>query len=120
MVSVHHRTRQDREEAWSVVLAYMRRWQIEQTWRYDKSELAVQSPRVWQRQEREKLLLMATWPMLFLHSCWSRLSAVRRWLLRYDYHRTGASSDGYGSALSLAQCALPVYLGLEYRPDSAR
>jgi hypothetical protein len=28
------------EEAWQVVFAYVRRWQIEQTWRYDKSELA--------------------------------------------------------------------------------
>jgi hypothetical protein len=28
------------EEAWEVVFAYVRRWQIEQTWRYDKSELA--------------------------------------------------------------------------------
>jgi hypothetical protein len=28
------------EEAWQVVFAYVRRWHIEQTWRYDKSELA--------------------------------------------------------------------------------
>ena len=28
------------EEAWQVVFASVRRWQIEQTWRYDKSELA--------------------------------------------------------------------------------
>jgi hypothetical protein len=27
-------------EAWQVVFAYVRRWQIEQTWRFDKSELA--------------------------------------------------------------------------------
>jgi hypothetical protein len=28
------------EDAWQVVFAYARRWQIEMTWRYDKSELA--------------------------------------------------------------------------------
>lgn len=26
------------EEAWQVVFVYVRRWQIEQTWRYDKRE----------------------------------------------------------------------------------
>jgi len=31
------------DEAWRVVFAYARRWQIEQTWRYDKSELAEHS-----------------------------------------------------------------------------
>jgi hypothetical protein len=35
------------EDALRVVFAYMRRWQIELTWRFDKSELAFQSPRLW-------------------------------------------------------------------------
>lgn len=34
------------EEAWEVALAYARRWQIETTWRYSKSELAMESPRL--------------------------------------------------------------------------
>ena len=35
------------EAAWAVVRAYARRWQIEQTWRYCKSELGFESVRVW-------------------------------------------------------------------------
>ncbi|NTV99832.1 MAG: transposase [Oscillochloris sp.] len=56
------------EDAWRVVLAYGRRWQIEQTWRYTKSELAFESPRVWTWERREKLLLMATLVYAFLLS----------------------------------------------------
>ena len=78
------------EEAWQVVFAYVRRWQIEQTWRYDKSELAFQSPRLWHWQEREKLLLMATLAYAFLltllEPCYDLL---RLWLLRHYCHRTG-------------------------------
>jgi hypothetical protein len=48
------------EDAWSIVFAYRRRWQIECAWRYSKSELAMESPRVWTWERREKLLLMVT------------------------------------------------------------
>ena len=78
------------EEAWQVVFAYVRRWHIEQTWRYDKSELAFQSPRLWHWAEREKLLLMARLSYAFLltllEACYDPL---RLWLLRHYCHRTG-------------------------------
>ena len=78
------------EEAWQVVFASVRRWQIEQTWRYDKSEFAFQSPRLWHWAEREKRLLMASLAYAFLLSlltpCYDFL---RRWLLRHSCHRTG-------------------------------
>lgn len=35
------------EDAWKVVFAYPRRWQIEMTFRFEKSELACESPRLW-------------------------------------------------------------------------
>lgn len=54
------------EEAWQVAFAYVRRWQMEQSGRFDKSELAFQSPRLWRWVEREKLLLMATLAYAFL------------------------------------------------------
>lgn len=37
---------EDSESAWRVVLAYARRWQIEMSLRFHKSELAVESPRL--------------------------------------------------------------------------
>ena len=77
------------EDAWRVVFAYMRRWQSELAWRFDKSELAFQSPRLWRGQERMKLLAMATLAYAFLLQllapCYEPL---RLWLLRSFCHRT--------------------------------
>ena len=59
------------EQAWQVVFVYVRRWQIELSWKYEKSELAFQSPRVYAGQAREKLLLLATLAYAFLTLlCW--------------------------------------------------
>ena len=77
-------------DAWRVVFAYMRRWQIELTWRFNKSELAFQSPRLWRRQEREKLLALATLAYAFLlHLLEPLYEPLRHWLLRHFCHRTG-------------------------------
>jgi hypothetical protein len=78
------------EDAWRVVFASMRRWQIELRWRFDKSELAFQSPRLWRRPERMKLLAMATLASAFLLQRLSpRYELLRLWLLRRFCHRTG-------------------------------
>ena len=47
-------------QAWKVVMAYARRWQIELAWKSCKSELGMQSPRVWQWETHLKLLGLAT------------------------------------------------------------
>jgi hypothetical protein len=77
-------------DAWALVLAYARRWQIELVWRYSKSELAFESPRVWKWDVRLKLLLLATLAYAFLlHLLVSSLAALRALLLRNWCHRTG-------------------------------
>lgn len=78
------------EQAWQVVFAYARRWQIELTWRYDKTELAFESPRLWRWEHRLKLLLMASLAYAFLLSLLDEADEeLRRWLLRCWCHRTG-------------------------------
>lgn len=78
------------DDAWAVVLAYGRRWQIETTWRYGKSELALESPRLWSWERREKLLLLATLAYAFLLSLLAAtLADLRAQLLRQWCHRTG-------------------------------
>jgi len=79
------------EEAWQVVFAYVRSFQIEQTWRYDKSELADhQSTFVALGRTRETLADG------FVGLCLSRCRLLapcydflRHWLLRSYCHRTG-------------------------------
>lgn len=78
------------EEAWTIVLAYMRRWQVEMTYRFAKSELAIQSPRLWHWHTRLKLLLMVALVYAFLLTLLApHLHALRAWLLRHFCHRTG-------------------------------
>lgn len=78
------------EDAWGIMFAYARRWQIELTWRENKSEVACQSPRWWHWEPREKLLLVVTLAYAFwltlLDPCYEPL---RHWLVRRYCHRTG-------------------------------
>jgi hypothetical protein len=77
-------------DAWRIVRAYARRWQIEMCFRYCKSELALESPRLWTWERRLKLLMLVTLVYAFLLSLLNdRYAVLRKWLLRYFCHRTG-------------------------------
>ncbi len=107
------------EQAWQVVFAYARRWQIEQTWRYDKSELAFQSPRLWRWDNREKLLMMATLAYAFLLTLLEPFyDPLRVWLLRQYCHRTGQHCRDAKAPLYRLRSALSR-LWQEYRPNFA-
>jgi hypothetical protein len=94
-------------DAWAVVMAYGRRWQIECAWRYSKSELAMESPRVWTWERREKLLLMVALVYAFLLSLLaSEWEELRNWLLRAWCHRTGKRSREAAAPLYRLRSAL--------------
>jgi hypothetical protein len=77
-------------DAWNIVFAYARRWQIEMTFRFEKSELGCESPRLWRWENRLKLLLMVSLVYAFLLTLLDEASErLRTWLLRYWCHRTG-------------------------------
>lgn len=77
-------------QAWRVVFAYTRRWTIEMSWRFGKSELGWEGPRLHQWEVRLKLLLMAALAYAFLLSVLRmERQQVRCWLLRHYCHRTG-------------------------------
>jgi hypothetical protein len=77
------------EDAWRIVFAYARRWQVEMTYRYSKTELALESPRLRLWERRLKLLFMATLVYAFLLSLleWACQDLVK-WLFRNWCHRT--------------------------------
>ena len=80
--------------AWQIVLAYARRWQVEMSIRYHKSELAFESPRLLRWQSRHKLLLMAALAYAFLLSLLPVLpNSLASWLLQTFCHRTGKRSQ---------------------------
>ena len=78
------------EDAWKVVMAYARRWQIEMAFRNLKSELAIQSLRVYGWEARLKLLGMLTLAYAFLMDLMGQQAhEARNWLIHYACHRTG-------------------------------
>ena len=78
------------EAAWQVVLAYARRWQVETSFRYGKSELHMESPRLQQWEPRRKLLLVVTLVSAFLLSLLEQEhDLLRQYLLDRWSHRTG-------------------------------
>lgn len=78
------------EQAWRIALMYARRWQIEMMFRYGKSELAMESPRMKKWENSEKLLLLVTLAYAYLLSLLDPLfDEARTWLLRHYCHRTG-------------------------------
>jgi Transposase DDE domain len=78
------------DDAWKVVFAYARRWQIEMTYRFSKSELACESPRLWKWETRLRLLLMVSLVYSFLLTLLDvTAEKLKVWLLRFWCHRTG-------------------------------
>jgi hypothetical protein len=107
-------------QAWLVVLAYARRWQIELAWKTCKRELGMQSPRVWDWESRLKLLGLATLAYAFLLSLLTEpFTLLRRWLFRYAAHRTGRRLRA--TRVPLARLRLAVSrLWLAYPPSISR
>jgi hypothetical protein len=77
------------DDAWRIVFAYAHRWQIETTFRFSKTNLAMESPRLWFWHNRIKLMLMVTLVYTFLLSLLSLPEPARLNLLHSWCHRTG-------------------------------
>lgn len=106
------------DDAWRVVLAYNRRWQIELSIRYSKSELAFESPRLLAWEHRAKLLALAALVQAFLFSLLDELLLpLRAWLLDHWCHRTGKRSRLTAVPLYRLRLALSQ-LWLAHRPST--
>jgi hypothetical protein len=78
------------EEAWQVLYAYARRWQIETAFRFFKAELALESPRLWSWHNRLKLFALVALVYAFLLSLLAPAqSALKQFLLHHFCPRTG-------------------------------
>jgi hypothetical protein len=89
------------EEAWAVLFAYARRWQIELAFRFLKTELAMESPRLWFWHNRLKLLALVALVYAFLLSLLAPATEpLRTYLLQRWCPRTGKRHR---------QATLPLY-----------
>jgi hypothetical protein len=78
------------DDAWQIVFAYARRWQVEMTLRFEKAELGMASPRLQKWETLCKLWQLVALVYAFLLSLldW-RLQTLCDWLLQYGCPRTG-------------------------------
>ena len=105
------------DHAWRVVMAYARRWQVEMCYRACKTDLAMESPRLWFWENRLKLLLMVSLVYAFLLSLLaSGLAPLVQDLLRHWCHRTGERYRQAAIPLSRLRAALSA-LWLTHPPS---
>jgi hypothetical protein len=106
------------DDAWRIVFGYNRRWQIETSFRLDKSELAIESIRLLDWQARQKLMLIVALVHAFLLSLLApALDSLRNWLLDAWCHRTGKRSRSVAAPLYRLRLAISA-LWLAFRPLS--
>jgi hypothetical protein len=107
------------KEMWRVVFAYARRWQIEMAFRFTKSELALESPRLWFWENRQKLLQMVALAYAFLLSLLQpELAELKEALLRRFCPRTGKRSREVSTPLYRLRSAICfLFLSLRTLPQ---
>ncbi|MCI0559357.1 MAG: transposase, partial [Nitrososphaera sp.] len=93
------------EQAWKIIFAYARRWQIEMSLRFTKSEMAFESPRLQAWEARMKFLLIASLAYAFLLSLLANFDSLFHFLSRYC-HRTGKWSRALSTPLYRLRLAL--------------
>ena len=113
---VTNRCIETEEQAWALYFAYCRRWKVETVFRYEKSELAIETIRLWKREKRDKLLHMVSVVHAFLlHLLNEEHKDLVKWLLRQYCHRRGKKQEEATTPLYRLRWALSRFFQ-EIRP----
>jgi hypothetical protein len=94
------------EQAWRIVQAYGRRWQVECALRLGKSDWGMESCRQHYWDRRAKLLALVSLALAFLVSLVARLPDLVALVLRAGCHRTGRRARHWTSPLYRFHAAL--------------
>jgi hypothetical protein len=113
---------QTKEDAWKIYFAYHRRWQVEMAFRFNKSELAMESPRLWEWENRLKLLSLVTLAYAFLILLLRpELHALVEQLLQRFCHRTGKRGRETSTPLYRLRAALSrLWLAFPRPPEFSK
>jgi hypothetical protein len=104
------------QQAWQIIFAYARRWQIEMSLRFTKTEMAFESPRLFKWEARLKFLLIATVAYAFLLSLLQDFQPTLTFVINYC-HRTGKWSQVTSAPLYRLRLAISS-LWIAFRPHS--
>ena len=116
------------EQAWDITLSYVRRWKIEESFRFQKTELQIESLRLQHWEPRRKMLLLVTLAYGFLLSVLAPSLLLARsrlfvhWCQRADWRLWTAKAPLYRLRWALSrlwQTHPPRFSGWQpYRPLS--
>lgn len=103
--------------AWQLLFSYMHRWEVEQAFRFHKSELGIESIRLWFWGNRRKLMGMVSLVYDFLMQLLRGWPSVVQAMLRKWNHRTGAKQKAartpiYRLRAAIAMCLLTGFLSI--------
>lgn len=98
-------------QAWQICFSYFQRWTIEQAFRFGKSELAMESPRLWAWTNRLKFLAIVSLIFDFLLHIWRNWNSMATILINIWCPRTGkrhrnTSVPLYRLRLAISYCCL--------------
>lgn len=108
----------DVKMAWEMMYTYFHRWEAEQGFRFLKSELGLESPRLWFWDNRMKLMGIVTLVYDFM------LQMLRNWknwvplFLKRFCHRTGKRYRGASIPLYRLRMAISICLTLMWAQNS--
>ena len=102
------------KDAWEVMFSYMHRWEAEQGFRFLKSEMALESPRLWFWDNRMKLMAIVTLAydfLLYLMSNWKSIIPIffKRWCHRTGKRYRDASIPLYRLRLAISNCLFMLW-----------
>ncbi len=96
-------------QAWQILFSYMHRWEAEQGFRFLKSEMGLESPRLWFWDNHMKLMAIVTLAYDFLLSILRNCKNIVQLLFNRWCHRTGkryrnASIPLYRLRMAISNC----------------
>ena len=102
------------KDAWEILFSYMHRWEAEQGFRFLKSEMGLESPRLWFWDNRLKLMAITTLVYDFLlrmMTNWKgwRLNFFRTWCHRTGERYRNASIPLYRLRLAISNCLFVLW-----------
>ena len=105
-------------QAWQIMFSYMHRWEAEQGFRFLKSELGLESPRLWFWDNRLKLMAIVTLVYDFLLRLVANWKAWLTPFLRHWCHRTGERYRNTSIPLYRLRMAISICLTVMWAQNS--
>jgi Transposase DDE domain len=105
--------------AWEIFKSYIHRWDIEQAFRFLKSELGIQAIRLRDVENRRKMMALVTLIYEFLRQFWrnGHLSAflfIKKWCQRTDKRLDDNRLPLYRLSLAFANCLVILVALLDF------